>query len=141
MTQHPPWVKILLILFVIIIKMQTSQPTKSKKNVNPVEEDLVDKDKDVFDHVLSFDPSVLYQQENQGFQDLVDHYYAWESDLAKFIVPQVYHFPEFVVWCAENYVPSKRAIISTVGSVLIELNAQTINEMMRWPLNLIATTK
>jgi hypothetical protein len=115
--------------------MQTSQSTESKKIPNPVEEDLVDRDKDVFDPVLSFDTSVLYQQEKQGFQDLVDHYYAWESDLAKFIVPQVYHFPEFIVWCAENYIPTKRAIISKVGSVLIELNAQTINEMMRWSIN------
>ena len=67
---------------------------------------------------------------------MVDHYYAWESDLAKFLVPQVYHFLEFVVFCSKNYVPSKRDIISTTGSVLIELTTQTINEMMRWPLNL-----
>lgn len=78
---------------------------------------------------------LCYQQTNQGFQDLVNHYYACEFDLTKFIVPQVYHFLEFVVWCTENYVSSKRAIISTVGSVLVELNAQTINEMMRCSLN------
>jgi hypothetical protein len=52
------------------------------------------------------------------------------------MVPQVYYFPEFVVWCIENYFPSKRAIISTIGFVLVELNTQTINEMMRCPLNL-----
>jgi hypothetical protein len=72
--------------------MQSPQPIETKKNMNIVEEDLVDKDKDIFYHVLSFDPSELYQQENQGFRDLIDHYYAWESDLAKFLVPQVYHF-------------------------------------------------
>jgi hypothetical protein len=39
------------------------------------------------------------------------------------------------VWCAKKDVPSKKSIISIVGSVLFELNAQTINEMMRCPLN------
>jgi hypothetical protein len=66
---------------------------------------------------------------------LIYHYYGWEFDLDKFIVPQVYHFPEFVVWCSKNYIPSKRAIISKVGYVLIELNSHTINEMMRWSIN------
>jgi hypothetical protein len=40
-----------------------------------------------------------------------------------------------VVWCASNYIPSKRAIISKDGSVLIELIPQSIVEMLRWPLN------
>jgi hypothetical protein len=41
--------------------MQSSQPKEIKKDIKVVEEDLVDKDKDVFYHVLSFDPSELYQ--------------------------------------------------------------------------------
>jgi hypothetical protein len=72
----------------------------------------------------------------QGFQDLVEHYYVLESYVTKFVVPKVYHFLEFVVWFSENYIPVKRTIISKVGSILVELNAQTINAMMRWSLNL-----
>jgi hypothetical protein len=67
--------------------MQSSQPTEPKKNMNTIEEYLVRKDRGVFEHVLSFNPFELNQQENHGFRDLVDHYYAWESDLAKFLVP------------------------------------------------------
>jgi hypothetical protein len=67
--------------------------------------------------------------------DLVYHYHAWESDLEKFIVPQVYEFPEFMVWCASNYIYSKRTVISKDGSVLIEITSLSISEMLRWSLN------
>jgi hypothetical protein len=30
----------------------------------------------------------------------------------------VYEFPEFVVWCISNYIPSKRVVISKDGSIL-----------------------
>jgi hypothetical protein len=40
-----------------------------------------------------------------------------------------------MVWCASNYIPSKRTIISKIGFVLIEINPQSIYEMLRWPLN------
>jgi hypothetical protein len=73
---------------------------------------------------------------NHNFRDLVDHYHAWESDLAKFLVPQVYDFPEFVAWCTSNYISSKRTVISKDGSVLIEVIPKSITEMLRWPLNL-----
>jgi hypothetical protein len=36
--------------------MESSQSSKVKENINTVEEDLVDKDKDIFNPVLSFDP-------------------------------------------------------------------------------------
>jgi hypothetical protein len=56
--------------------MDPSQSTKFKENVNIVEEDLVEKDKDIFYLVLSFDSFELHQQENHNFRDLVDHYHA-----------------------------------------------------------------
>jgi hypothetical protein len=115
--------------------MESSKSTKAKKPLIVEEEDLVDRDKDVFDPILSFDSFEIHQLAIQNFRDLVDHYHAWESDLEKFLVPQVYEFPEFVVWCASNYIPSKRVVISKHGSVLIEINPQSISEMLRWPLN------
>jgi hypothetical protein len=121
--------------FFFIIKMEFFQHSKSKKNLNVEEEDLVDKDKDIFDLVLSFDSLELYKDAMQNSRDLVDHYHAWECNLAKFVVPQVYDFPEFMVWCASKYIPSKRAIISTDGSVLIEVTTESIIEMLRWPLD------
>jgi hypothetical protein len=115
--------------------MESSKLAKAKKPLSVEEEDLVDRDKDIFDPILSFDSFELHQKAIQNFRDLVDHYHAWESNLAKFLVPQVYEFPEFMVWCASNYISSKRTIISKIGSVLIEITPQSIYEMLRWPLN------
>jgi hypothetical protein len=78
--------------------MESYQPAKAKKTLINEEEDLVDKDKDIFYLILSFDAFELYQQANQNFRDLFYHYHVWESDLVKFLVSQVYGFPGFVVW-------------------------------------------
>jgi hypothetical protein len=115
--------------------MNPSHSTKVKENVNILEEDLVEKDKDIFYHVLSFDSFELHQQVNHNFRDLVDDYHTWESDLGKFLVPQVYDFSDFVTWCTSNYISSKRTVISKDGFVLIELIPEAITEMLRWPLN------
>jgi hypothetical protein len=44
-----------------IIKMEFWKQSRSKKNLNAKEEDLVDKDKDIFDTVPSFDSLGLYK--------------------------------------------------------------------------------
>jgi hypothetical protein len=62
-------------------------------------------------------------KQNHNLKDLVDHYHTSESNLAKFLVPQVYDFPEFVALCASKYIYSKRTIISKDGFVLIEILA------------------
>jgi hypothetical protein len=45
---------------------------------------MVDRDKDMFETVLSFDLFELHQIAMQHFRDLIDFYHAWESDLVKF---------------------------------------------------------
>jgi hypothetical protein len=55
--------------------MESSQPAKAKKTLVTEEEDLVDRDKDIFDPILSFDAFELHQQANHNFRDLVDHYH------------------------------------------------------------------
>jgi hypothetical protein len=115
--------------------MESSKSTKDKKLLTIKEEYLVDRDKYIFDQVLSFDSFEIPQLAIQNFRDLVDHYHSWDSDLEKFLVPQVYEFPNFVVWCASNYIPSKRFFISKHGFVIIEINPQSISKMLRWPLN------
>jgi len=102
--------------------MESSKPTKAKKTSTFEEENLVDRDKDIFDLVLLFDSFELYQQATQKFRDLVDHYHAWESNLEKILLPQVYDFYEFMVWCALNYIPSKKTIISKNRSVFIDIH-------------------
>jgi hypothetical protein len=61
----------------------------------------------------------LHQLAMQHFRDLIDYYHAWESNLAKFIVPQTYNFPEFIAWCSSNYISSQRSVVSKDGSILL----------------------
>jgi hypothetical protein len=86
----------------------------------------VDKDKYIFDLVLSFDSLESYKDAMRNSTNMVDHYHAWESNLEKFVVPRVYDFPKFVVWCASKYIPYKRDIISIDGSILIEVTTKSI---------------
>jgi len=75
--QVPLWVtRTILTISVFVIKMEFCQATKTKKKLNFEEDDLVDKGKDIFDPVLSFDPFELYQKAMQNSKDLVDHYHA-----------------------------------------------------------------
>ena len=67
--------------------MEFWEHSKSKKKLNAEEEDLVDKDKDIFDLVLSFCCLYLYKDVMHNSRDLVNHYHVWESNLAKFVVP------------------------------------------------------
>jgi hypothetical protein len=115
--------------------MKSSQSIKTKIPLTVEEEDLADRDKYIFDHVLSFEFFKLHRLAMQNFRDSINYYHAWKSDMAKFIVPQVYEFPEFVVWCAANYIPSQRFVIYKNGSVLFVINSQSINEMLNFPLN------
>jgi len=105
--------------------MESSKSIKSRKPLTIEEEVLVERDKDVFYSVLSFHSFEIHQLAMQNFRDSVNHYHVWESDLVKCIVPQVYEFPKFVVWCISNYIPSKRVVISKDGSVLFEINSQS----------------
>jgi len=73
--------------------MEFCHQSKSKKNLNVEEEDLVDKEKDIFDQLPFFYSLELYKDVMKNYRDMVDHYHPWESNLEKFVVPQVYDFP------------------------------------------------
>jgi hypothetical protein len=111
--------------------MKSSKHVKSNRTMSVEEQDLDDRDEEVFDTALYFDLFEIHQLATEHFRDLHDFYHAWEYDLAKFIVPQTYNFPEFVSWCSSNYVPLKRSLISKNGLVLFVLNAQSIFEMLK----------
>jgi hypothetical protein len=49
-------------------------------------------------------------------------------------VPQTYHFPELVNWCAINYQVEKRLIVSTDHSrVIFHINKESIAQMLQFP--------
>jgi hypothetical protein len=56
--------------------MESSKSTKPKKPLTVEEEYLVDRDKYIFDPVLSFDLLEIHQLALQNFRDLVHHYHA-----------------------------------------------------------------
>jgi hypothetical protein len=78
---------------------QTNQLSKNKSLINIEDKGLLDSYKDTFDPKLSFDLLDLHTTSLQNFSNFIDHYHVWESNLAKFVIPQVYNFPEFVSWC------------------------------------------
>jgi hypothetical protein len=76
--------------------MESSNSTKIRIPLTVEEQYLADRDKYIFDLLLSFDLFELHQLAMQHSRYLVDFYHAWEYDLAKFIVPQTYNFPKFL---------------------------------------------
>jgi hypothetical protein len=69
-------------------KMKSSKPVKSNRTPFVQEQDLGDRDGEVFNTTLSFDLFEIHQLTVEHFRDLHDFCHAWESDLAKFIVPR-----------------------------------------------------
>lgn len=43
---------------------------------------------------------------------MATHFRVWDSSLPLCIVPQVHHFVEIIVWCAEHYLVESRSIIT-----------------------------
>jgi hypothetical protein len=56
--------------------------------------------------------------------------------LSKFIILQTYDFPEFVSWCAKNYLSDKRVMVSKNGSIIFYINVKSITKMLSLPKNL-----
>jgi hypothetical protein len=110
---------------------QTSQSSKNKSLISVEEKGFLDNYKYTFDPRLSFDLLELHTTYLQNFSNFVDHYHVWESNLAKFVVPQVYNFPEFISWCVACYVPTKRIIVAKDDSVLCSIDVQSILDMLK----------
>ena len=81
--------------------------------VDDREEFLVDRDKGVCDPFLSIgsvsvSKEKLWYYNSQG-NDVLN---VCKSFLYYFSLEQTLHFPEFAEWCAVNYSPSQRIIVS-----------------------------
>jgi hypothetical protein len=62
---------------------------------------------------------------------LNDSFNVWGSNLAQFLVPQVYNFPEFVHWCAQRYIASMRSLVNKNGTLLFDIRTESISRMLR----------
>jgi hypothetical protein len=85
----------------------------------------------IFDPITSFDLYELHKLSFDGYNQLHDYFHEWESNLARFIIPQTYNFLEFVHWYVLNYVPSSRSILSRTGLLLFEISDELICEMLK----------
>jgi hypothetical protein len=95
--------------------MESSKSGKIKIPLTDEEQYLVDRDKYIYDLVLSFDLFEFHQLAMQHFRGLVDFYHAWESNLSKFIIPHTNNFLEFITWCASSYIPFKGLSFPRMG--------------------------
>ena len=67
---------------------------------------LVDQQWEVSDPILSYtnlQDLPVFSLRNP--KELMVWFRVWESGLPLCIVPQVFHFPELVIWCAELFSP------------------------------------
>jgi len=115
--------------------MESSKSSKIKRLLTIKDQYLVDRDKYIFDYVLSFNLFELHQLAIQHFRGLIDFYHAWESNLMNSSVSETYNFPEFVSLCFSNYILSQRVVVSKNRSVLFMINSQYIYEMLKMPQN------
>ena len=94
------------------------------------EDYLVDRDRGVYEPFLSIgsvsvSKERLWQYNSQG-NDVLN---VCKSFLYYFVVEQTLHFLEFIEWCAVNYSPSQRVIVSqSTSRILCKINAKVIHE-------------
>ena len=58
-------------------------------------------------------------------------FHVWESILPLCIVPQVFHFPELVVWCAEHFSHDSNSIVyEQLSQIVINISRESITKML-----------
>lgn len=56
---------------------------------------------------------------------------VWEWCLPLCIIPQVFHFPELVVWCAEHFAPDSNSIMSEeLAQIIINISREIIIKIL-----------
>ena len=64
-------------------------------------------------------------------EELTLRFHVWDSGLPLCIVPQVYHFPELVVRCAEHYATNSKFVITEKQSqIFIIVSPEEITKML-----------
>lgn len=56
---------------------------------------------------------------------------VWDSGLPLYIVPQVYHFPKLVIWCAEHYANELRSVVTEkLSQIFITVSPEEVTKML-----------
>ena len=99
------------------------------------EEFMVDRYRNVYDPVLSLEnvsvsKERLWEYSLQG-NDVLN---VCKSFIYCFTIEQTLPFPEFAEWCASNYSPSERIIMShSTSKILCWIDAKTIRGFLNLP--------
>ena len=116
---------------------QGKELQESGRVISDREEYLMDRDRGVCDPFLSIgsvsvSKEILWYYHSQG-NDILN---VCKSFLYYIALKQTLHFPEFAEWCAINYSPSQRIIMShSTSRILCKVNAQVIHENLNLPEN------
>ena len=66
-----------------------------------------------------------------NLEELIVRFRVWDSGLPLCIVPQVYHFPELVIWCAEHYAIYSRSVVTDqLSQIFITISRFDIIKML-----------
>ena len=110
--------------------MDKGEELQSGHVIDDKEDYIVDRDRGVCDPFLSIgsvsvSKERLWYYHSQG-NDILN---VCKSFLYYFALEQTLHFPEFTEWCAINYFPSRRIIISqSTSRIICKVNAIVICE-------------
>lgn len=99
---------------------------------DPVQKLLIDQQWEVVDPIFSCSKQEhlpVYFLSNP--EELTIKFRVWDSGFPLCIVPQVYHFPELVVWYIELYVnDSKSIVIKQLSQIFITISQENIIKML-----------
>jgi hypothetical protein len=114
----------------LLAKCRNHQSQPESKTLLSIETFLEDKDSQIFDPKVSFDLYELHNLAQTRYMQLNDSFNVWGSNLAQFLVPQVYNFPEFVHWCAQRYIASTRSLVNKNGTLLFDIMTESISRCL-----------
>lgn len=59
-----------------------------------------------------------------------DDIHLWESNLPRYLFPEVHPFVEIIYFCQACYIPSQRAIVTPEKQFLFTIIAESVNQML-----------
>ena len=107
------------------------------KYIDPKEKHLTHREGVIFNQIVSITKlnqlkENILEESRVGRNDLN----LCESKSIHFCLPQVYHFPEFVTWCVQNYSSTRRvALLEDESKVIFPVNIESIMEMLKLSIN------
>jgi hypothetical protein len=104
----------------------------NEQNITSREEALIDMDSYVFDTEITVSPisvSKLNLLDNVGKH--IPFLRMTQASITPYFVEVVFPFPEFISWCAEQYLQEERVILNKVGSkVLCEIDSLSLRHTL-----------